>query len=297
MGTRFLSTRVSRRRAESVSAQCASAAQYYCTAQGTRVARLLAAAVEACWGDYRGLRVAILSPANPALGSFGKDAERLVELRTVRPGRESFPAPLRVNVEAASLPVADSIFDRVLLLHALEVAPDDAAVLREVWRVTAPEGRVLVIASNRLGPWAWFGRSPFRRGRALTKAGLRQRLAAAAFEIRAVRCALYAPPLPESVYLRIADLWEQLAPPFCGAVLADGVKRLHLPTAVPGRRPARRWRLALNPRWAACRSERARILLGRSTVLPTRYLRRASATCRPGLRHALPRRQSRAFRT
>ena len=226
----------------------ASAAQYYRTAQGARVARLLAAAVEACWGDYRELRVAILGPASPPLGSFAKDAERLVELLTARPDREFSPALLRVNVEAAALPVADSIFDRVLLLHALEAAPNDAAVLREVWRVTAPEGRVLVIAPNRLGPWAWFGRSPLRRDRALTRAGLQQQLAAAAFETHAVRSALHAPPLPASVYLRIADFWERLAPPFSGAVLADGVKRMHLPTAIPGGRLARRWRPALNPR-------------------------------------------------
>ncbi|MCY3702565.1 MAG: methyltransferase domain-containing protein [Rhodospirillales bacterium] len=217
-------------------------ARFYRTPRGSEAARLLIAAVEAGWSDYRGLRVAVLGPTGAALAGLATDADRVVGLHPGVPERDATSRHLRVGVEPEALPVADSVFDRVLLLHTLENAEDEAAVLRDVWRMTAPEGRILLIAPNRLGPWAWFGRSPFRQGRPLTAMGVRQRLAAAAFEPRKVWGALHAPPLPQALYLRVAATWERLPLLFPGVVLAEGRKRLHVPTNIPTERLARQLR-------------------------------------------------------
>jgi len=53
-----------------------------------------------------------------------------------------------------SLPFRNAMFDRILLVHALEESPDPLAMLREVWRVMAPSGRVVVVVAARNGPWA-----------------------------------------------------------------------------------------------------------------------------------------------
>jgi SAM-dependent methyltransferase len=221
---------------------------FYRTPRGSETARLLTAAADAGWGEYRGLRVAVLGPAGATLATFAGDAERVVDLHPGVPAPAAWSSRLRIGVEADSLPVADSVFDRVLLLHTLENAEDVATALREVWRMMAPEGRVLLAVPNRLGPWAWCGRNPFRRGRPLTAAGLRRRLAAAAFEPQKVWGALYAPPLPTALYVRVAAVWERLRLPVPGVVLAEGLKRLHVPTKIPTEQTARRLRPSLIPR-------------------------------------------------
>ncbi len=223
-------------------------ARFYRTPRGLETARLLTAAADAGWGDYRGLRVAVLGPTGAALATFAGDAERVVDLHPGVPAPEAGSSRLRIGVEPETLPVADSVFDRVLLLHTLENAEDGTAALREVWRMTAPEGRVLLAVPNRLGPWAWCGRNPFRRGRPLTAAGLRRRLAAAAFEPQKVWGALYAPPLPAALYVRVAAVWERLRFPVPGVVLAEGLKRLHVPTKIPTEQTARQLRPSLIPR-------------------------------------------------
>ncbi len=222
--------------------------RFYRTPRGSETARLLTAAVDAGWGACHGLRVAVLGPTGAVLATFAGDAERVVDLHPGVPAPEAGSPRLRIGVEPESLPVADSVFDRVLLLHTLENAEDSTAALREVWRMTAPEGRVLLAVPNRLGPWAWCGRNPFRRGRPLTAAGLRRRLAAAAFEPQKVWGALYAPPLPAALYVRVAAVWERLRLPVPGVVLAEGLKRLHVPTKIPTERTARRLRPFLIPR-------------------------------------------------
>ena len=51
---------------------------------------------------------------------------------------------LAALVDELDLPLADSAVDRVLLVHALEMAHDPSALLREVWRVLAAGGRLLL---------------------------------------------------------------------------------------------------------------------------------------------------------
>ncbi len=213
---------------------------FYRTPGGARADGLLAAAVETAWGDCGGLRVAVLGTAGPALGAVAGKAGWGVGLRsgTQEPGPNS--PRCQVVVETDSLPVADSVFDRVLLLHPLESEAQGAAVLREVWRMMAPEGRVLVVVPNVFGSWAWCGRHPFRRARPVTAMRLRRWLSVAAFKPQKVWGVLRAPPLPSTLYVRVAAAWERVPVPFPGVWLADGRKRLHLP--VPSRPAPRRIR-------------------------------------------------------
>src|SRR5437763_16987580 len=76
---------------------------------------------------------------------------------------------LTALVEELDLPLIDAAVDRVLLVHALEMSQDAEAMLREVWRVLAPGGRVLAIIPNRPGAWARTDTTPFWRGRASSR--------------------------------------------------------------------------------------------------------------------------------
>jgi SAM-dependent methyltransferase len=57
------------------------------------------------------------------------------------------------------LPLQRESIDLVYLLHALETCPDARGLLREVERVLAPDGTVLIVALNPYSPWRlrWAG--------------------------------------------------------------------------------------------------------------------------------------------
>ena len=51
------------------------------------------------------------------------------------------------------LPLPDRSIDRVLMVHALELAEQVAALLREVWRVLVDGGQAMIVVPNRRGLW------------------------------------------------------------------------------------------------------------------------------------------------
>src|SRR5882757_4392037 len=52
---------------------------------------------------------------------------------------------LATLVDEFSLPLPDAAVDRILVVHALEMSDDPEGLLREVWRVLAPSGRVMAV--------------------------------------------------------------------------------------------------------------------------------------------------------
>jgi ubiquinone/menaquinone biosynthesis C-methylase UbiE len=60
--------------------------------------------------------------------------------------------------QAENLSYADGSFDLVLSVTALEFVQDRRRALDEMWRVTAPGGRMVVAVLNARGPWARFYR-------------------------------------------------------------------------------------------------------------------------------------------
>jgi SAM-dependent methyltransferase len=147
---------------------------------------------------------------------------------------------LTALVEENRLPFTDAIFDRVLLVHALEEAEDPRALLREVWRVMAPEGRLVVIAANRAGLWARADGAPFGHGRPYSRGQLSALLKDTLFEPTASARALHAPPLKWPLVFAAAETLERagqiLAPHFGGLILMEAVKRLYAEPVVTARK-------------------------------------------------------------
>jgi len=80
------------------------------------------------------------------------------------PGAERWPAEgegLTTLVEDERLPFPDALFDRIVVRHALEEAESPDRLLREIWRVAAPEARILIIVAHRRGLWARAQSTPF----------------------------------------------------------------------------------------------------------------------------------------
>ena len=148
------------------------------------------------WPDLTRQSVLGLGYASPYLRAWQGQAERCVAAVPAQVGAARWPlvSPnLSCTVEEDSLPFPDLYFDRILLVHGLEAAENARALLREVWRVLKDDGRLLVVAPNRVGLWAHVGARRSDMGSRIR----RVRSAAAGrslFRVERRDFALYVPP-------------------------------------------------------------------------------------------------------
>ncbi|MGE0595063.1 MAG: class I SAM-dependent methyltransferase [Hyphomonadaceae bacterium] len=217
--------------------------RFYASSLGAAAQRMAARRLAALWPHADGLDVLGLGYPTPYLDPFREGARRVVALMPAEQGAEHWPSgPVcaAALADEARLPFIDAIFDRVLMVHALEESDSVRPMLREVWRVMAPEGRLVVIAANRWSLWAQSGATPFGHGRPYSRTQLAALLADSMFEPVASARALYAPPLTWTPLVRAADAFERVGevmwPPQGGLVLMEAVKRLYAETARSGGR-------------------------------------------------------------
>jgi ubiquinone/menaquinone biosynthesis C-methylase UbiE len=153
-------------------------------------------------------------------------------------------ANLALLAEESELPFADYSLDRVLLIHALETTEQAGPLLKEVWRVLAGGGRLLVVAPNRRGIWARLERTPFGSGRPYTNSQLSQLLRDELFTPVASGAALFVPPSRSRMMLRSARAWERIGarwfPTFAGVIVVEATKQIYAKTSV-ARAPRRRF--------------------------------------------------------
>lgn len=214
--------------------------RFYASRLG-EVARVAAASrLKTLWPSTRGLDVLGVGYAGPYLAPWRADARRTVSFMPAAQGAERWPvgAPAAVVLgDELRLPFADSVFDRAVLVHALEEATAPRQFLREVWRVMAPEGRLVVIAANRAGLWALGDGTPFGSGRPYSRRQLGRLLGDAMFEPTASAVTLHA--LPWGWASMLADGLESagrlVRSPFGGLVMMEAVKRLYASSGKEGR--------------------------------------------------------------
>jgi len=207
--------------------------EFYRSPLGLIARRRLRERVQARWPDVRGLRVGGAGYALPVLKPFLEGAERVAALMPASQGVHRWPvseANLAVQVEEVDWPVTDSLFDRLILLHALETAEQVLPFLRECWRVLAPGGRVLAIVPNRRGLWALREDIPFGHGHPYTGRQLRSVLRDNLFEPTATEYTLHLPPALTAPLLRTLSSLEPLAARwlrrFGGVVMVEAEKSM-----------------------------------------------------------------------
>ncbi len=222
-----------------------AAAEFYATRRGAVAARLLRARLGQLWPAVRGESVLGLGYSAPYLRLWREEAARTVALTPAQMGAARWPvgsANLSCTAEEDALPFPDLLFDRVVLIHGLEVADNARRLLREVWRVLKDDGRLLVVAPNRRGLWAHVESTPFGHGQPYSPGQIGRLLAASLFRVERRDCALFLPPTHLRVVLRSAPLWERggrrLLPQFAGVTITEAVKDVY--AAVPVRVVPRR---------------------------------------------------------
>jgi SAM-dependent methyltransferase len=213
---------------------------FYASRQGQLVRRLVLQRIRAAWPDLTGRRVLGLGYALPYLGGLGEAAERVIGLvpanaATRRDGIAGGGRAALADEEA--LPLPDGAVDRVVLIHALEGCEQVKPMLREVWRVLADGGRLLIVVPNRRGLWTLSDTTPFGVGRPYSQSQLDKTLRRALFEPLSFGRALYVPPVRSRLLLRTGVTWERVGsrwlPHFGGVLVAEAEKSIYAGTLAP----------------------------------------------------------------
>ena len=186
------------------------------------------------WGEAAGLDVLGVGYATPFLRPFVGHARRVVAAMPAQQGAEVWSPQERGHrgnlaclVEDTQLPFPSALFDRILIVHALEEAAEPRALLEEAARVLAPSGRIIIAAVNRRSLWSGAEATPMGHGRPYTRSQLESDVREAGLEPAAWSRALYTPPWP--IFARYAEVIEQTASrlqaPLSGLILLEAEKR------------------------------------------------------------------------
>ncbi|HKD47929.1 MAG TPA: methyltransferase domain-containing protein [Rhizomicrobium sp.] len=217
---------------------------------GQRTRRLVLRRLREICPNLKGRRILGYGFARPYLRAFLPEAERCIAaLPVVLGSAVAWPKEkcLTALIEEDALPFPDAFFDIALVVHGLEEAEGLRPLLRQLWRVLAPEGRLLIVAANRASLWAQLERSPFGHGRPFSRTELDRLLRGAMFVPERWRQALYAPPIASRALTGSGAGWERFGgrffPALGGVHIAEASKSLYAPASPAPARAATRAQL------------------------------------------------------
>jgi SAM-dependent methyltransferase len=216
-----------------------SAAAFYVSPRGLVAAGAIAQRLGSIWPDLSGLAVLGIGYPAPFLRLWEGQAYRCLNATSVQ---HASPPAGSCHVDPMHLPFPDLAFDRILVIHGLEPYGNDERLLREVWRVLKDDGRILVVAPNRMGMWAHVDSTPFGQGTPYSQGQIERLLANGMFRPERRDRALFTPPTNLRLVLKAARFWEALGhalvPQLAGVTLMEAVKDVY--AAVPAAGVVRR---------------------------------------------------------
>ena len=197
-------------------------------------------------GNVRGKRVLGLGFATPYLRFALGPAERVLAFMPARQGASAWPreGPSHtVLCDPLEMPLTDAAIDLIIAVHAFEHIGDASELMRELWRIAAPNARLIVVVPRRRGIWAQRDNTPFGSGNPFSKSQLEQLLRDHSFTPEVWRDALFLPPAHGALMLRWARGFERagrlLGPALAGVTVVRARKELF--PAVPRRQRRERY--------------------------------------------------------
>lgn len=186
--------------------------RFYKSPLGRLTRQLIREQVSQLAGDVTGQRILGLGFATPYLRGALKGAERVLAFMPARQGASSWPreGPSRtVLCDPLEMPLTDSAVDLVIAIHGFEHVLDAEEQMRELWRVCAPNARIVLVVPRRRGLWAGLDNNPFGFGHPYSRSQMDQLLRDHSFTPEAWRDCLYLPPFNSSLVLRSAKVFEK----------------------------------------------------------------------------------------
>ena len=205
--------------------------RFYASPVGLAAARSIETGLSRVWRTHPNERLVGIGYALPWLDTMGAAAERTIALMPSEQGARRWPSsgPARVAmVDEEELPLAEASVDRILAVHLLEHSEQPIETLRELHRVLAANGRLVVVAPHRRGVWARFEATPFGTGRPWSRAQLENAMVDSGFCVSDVNDALLFPPIKHRWFgpARRPSDWigRKMFSAFSGAIIAVGAK-------------------------------------------------------------------------
>lgn len=219
---------------------------YYKSPLGRLSRALVREQVMALAGDLSGRRVLGLGFATPYLRFALQPAERVLAFMPERQGASAWPREgpsCTVLCDPLEMPLTDAAVDITIAIHALEHVADAEELMRELWRITAPNGHLVLVVPRRRGMWAQRDNTPFGQGNPYSGGQLEKLLRDHSFVPVAWRDALFLPPFQSRFFLRYPRLFERagrlLGPALSGAICVRARKEAF--PAIPRRKRAERY--------------------------------------------------------
>jgi SAM-dependent methyltransferase len=207
--------------------------EFYGGPLGAATRRLVGDHLRSRFKGTRGASVLGLGYALPYLDGWSEEAERVVAFMPARQGVARWPQQglgRAALVDDTDLPLSDASIDIALVVHELELT-EPQAMLRELWRVMAPQGRIIFVVPNRRGMWARFDSTPFGHGRPYSRQQLSRMLRDQLFSPVQWGNALFVPPFDWRFLVRSAPAWERvglrLSPGFAGVLMVEATKEVY----------------------------------------------------------------------
>lgn len=223
--------------------------QFYATPLGEAARALIARRLYALWPPADRETTLGLGFATPYLDPYiGAQSVALAGMPAAQ-GAIYWPHGknnLAFLAHEAELPLAAESINRVLLVHCIEHSEHLSWMMREVWRVLVPGGRLLAVVPNRLSFWSRSARSPLGYGRPFSTVQLKALFEEHEFTPMRSASALFTPPLYWRWLWRISGKTEAVGKvlfrPFGGVLMLEAEKQLYAaikqPAAVKAYRPA-----------------------------------------------------------
>lgn len=214
--------------------------EFYHSGLGHFAEQSISMALSSVWARLPEERLVGLGYAVPYLDRFRADTERTFAFMPAGQGAVNWPVAELSSTALIfdeELPLPDSSIDRVLMVHSLEFAENPRETMKELWRVLAPGGRLVIVVPNRRGVWARMEHTPFGSGRPYSRGQLTALLRETNFTPGASADALFFPPSKLKMVLKLRSAFERIGrslwPVFSGVIIVEAQKRLYqgLPVA------------------------------------------------------------------
>jgi SAM-dependent methyltransferase len=197
-------------------------------------------------GSVERRRVLGLGFATPYLRFTLEKAERVLAFMPARQGASSWPreGPSHtVLCDPLEMPLTDAAVDLIIAVHAFEHIADAEELMRELWRVAAPNARLVVVVPRRRGLWAAADNTPFGDGNPFSRTQVEKLLRDHSFVPEGWREALFLLPSNRPLLIKFARFFERFlrlfGPAFGGVIVVAAKKELF--PAVPRRKKLERY--------------------------------------------------------
>jgi SAM-dependent methyltransferase len=212
-----------------------------------RIARaLVREQIIALSGNIAGQRILGLGFASPYLRFSLEKAERVLAFMPARQGASAWPreGPSHtVLCDPLEMPLTDAAVDLIVAVHAFEHIGDAEELMREIWRIAAPNAKLIVVVPRRRGLWAQRDNTPFGSGNPFSGPQLEKLLRDHSFTPEVWRDALFLPPSQSGLVLKSTRFFERagrlLGPALAGVTIVRARKEAF--PAVPRRKRIERF--------------------------------------------------------